>query len=87
MRMPSPATSSLVHTRQQILFAGKGSEWNAAASKLTLSETLCLGPCHCRLEISPNNAFFLLGSINSSMKEVPAFILSLGTHSFYQMLW
>jgi hypothetical protein len=59
--------------------ASGGSERNVAASKLTPSEALCLGRCHCGLKISPDTALLLLGSGSPSTNGVVAFDLSTDT--------
>lgn len=49
---------------------------NNEEGKLTPSEALCLGRCHCGLKVSHNTALFLLGSGNPSTNGVIAYDLS-----------
>ena len=49
---------------------------NDEEGKLTPSEALCLGRCHCGLKVSHNTALFLLGSGNPSTNGVIAYDLS-----------
>lgn len=56
--------------------ANEGFESNATRNKLTPSEALCLGRCHCGLKISPETSLFLLGSGSPSTNGVVAYDLS-----------
>lgn len=51
-------------------------EENDEEGKLTPSEALCLGRCHCGLKVSNKTALFLLGSGNPSTNGVIAYDLS-----------
>jgi len=51
-------------------------EENDEEGKLTPSEALCLGRCHCGLKVSHKTALFLLGSGNPSTNGVIAYDLS-----------